>query len=412
MNFVVFSWHFLPENNAEGYCTSRFVNALMQAGHGVHVVTREVPKIVDDAVVRQILPSGVKVTRIKEPTRSILRRISGRLYAHEYASSYYGAYVEKLRQVLMDTSDPILVSRGLPMASNLVAYACRKYAKKWIAHFSDPAPYGLLGENDCGTTRKVSFINRIVDWLVRYRVSQIVKESDGVSITCSNFLDFFKTRYARDYDTYKDKFFETPHIGDPALRPREQKVYGGNGFVISHVGYLAPERYVTNVLQELAKFAEDGRSVKFLLLGLVDPSALKHIKSASIELEYVKSSDPGESTNVANSSDACLVIDSKTTYGFSPFLPSKLVYLLFQDKPIIAYCLPGSAMHKLSVNYPDAGIFWANPEEDGSLANALRRVAGMKEQLFERSVVRRTFGPTEVADNFCKFVNKDNILSE
>ena len=42
MNFVIYSYNFFPQADAESFCATRFASALARANHNVTVVTMEV----------------------------------------------------------------------------------------------------------------------------------------------------------------------------------------------------------------------------------------------------------------------------------------------------------------------------------------------------------------------------------
>lgn len=407
MNFVVVAWHFLPEDNAEGYCTSRFVNSLAEAGHHVTVVTPVVDGPVSVFVSKQILRQSIDVVRVKLPSKTpTFRKVCRWLCMGKVFAWSFKEYYVALKDVLKRTDNPILVSRGLPINGSLVAYACRKMSKLWIAHFSDPEPFGYLGENDSGVRHRVSLKDRFFHCCLWLYVRKILNAADAISVTCEEVLPFFKMRFPCFYARFSQKFFVVPHIGDPVLVPEEVKDYRevSNVSVVSHVGYLSPERYVREVLGEVAEVNARVQGIELLFLGLVDHNAIGVLKDTAIAIRYIKSADPGEATNVACSSTVCLVVDSRTSFGFSPFLPSKFVYLLFQEKPIVAYALEGSSMSNFAKRFPEAGIYVASPAEKGTLARALEKAITHKEDHFNRDGIRRVFASNVVARRFVEKV--------
>ena len=68
MNFVIFSYNYLPQNNPEAFCTARFANALAEAGHEVHVVTMEHPRQIPADLETELTPAVNHVTRVPMKT--------------------------------------------------------------------------------------------------------------------------------------------------------------------------------------------------------------------------------------------------------------------------------------------------------------------------------------------------------
>jgi hypothetical protein len=102
--------------------------------------------------------------------------------------------------------------------------------------------------------------------------------------------------------------------------------------------------------------------------------------------------------------DINLVADLKVNYGYTPFIPSKFVYLLFTDRPIVAFGRKDSWMYQLSKEYPEAGIGFADVDTPGELADV------MEEYLSEtvspdRSRIRKIFAGTDIINTFIQKIS-------
>lgn len=367
MNFVVFSYHFLPMNGAEAFCTTRFCSALARKGHSVKVVTMDWPVQVDAKTINVLLDKAVEVVRVPFDSRpkSFLSKI-------RYRTTVWGSVNFKLCiaatiKVLKSVDRPVLISRSNPEESLVVGACCSKYAYKWIAHFSDPFPWAPNGVG--------GFRGRIKYLISKLWCAKALRHADGISVTCPEVFRFFKEEYGSLYDDRK--IFVTPHIGEPWLKSTVPVEKIGDVKFISHVGYLSEGRYLSVIK----------KSVESL--------------GPNFILKVTKSGDsPDVCAGVVEGSDVSLVIDLKTHYQYVPFLPSKFVYQLFTDTPIVIYTMKGSAMHRYALQFPSAGIFFADVNIEGSLCDAIISATQNRDKIFDRSGIRREFCEEKIVHDF------------
>ena len=97
--------------------------------------------------------------------------------------------------------------------------------------------------------------------------------------------------------------------------------------------------------------------------------------------------------------DINLVADLKVNYGYTPFIPSKFVYLLFTDRPIVAFGRKDSWMYQLSKEYPEAGIGFADVDTPGELADVME--AFLKNpQTPDRKNIQKIFTGADIVNAF------------
>ena len=371
MNFVVFSWNFLPQNDPEAYCTARFVSALAESGHNVQVVTPAQNQDVPREIVAQILSSMVKVTNFEQLSFSNrhIAYLTKSLNIDSWTTATCRSAIKALKRCLRQTKDAVLVSRAMPMKSNLIAYRCRRYARFWVAHFSDPFPWNFPTN---------SLKNKLTTRFALAVTRRVLLSADAISITCRQVLQFFEDKFSGEYESVKNKFFVTPHIGEPLLEPVGEMPYLPQSHtIVSHCGLLCSARYCDELLRSLKILKERDLDYEFVQLGHLDISAQRVIEQEHISIRQLEVTNPSVSTVVNRKSKACLVLDTRTAYETSLFIPSKFVYLLFTESPIVAYTPRGSAMQELTEKYPEAGLVWADPANKDSLVNAVEMVIGM-----------------------------------
>lgn len=366
MNIVLLTCNYLPHKVPEAPCATRFANALAKKGHKVVVVAWNRGNGVPPAVCAQIETEAVQVIRIPEPcARTMCMRAIDRAAPLRYWTTLgNGKMIEAVRSALKSMKDPVLISRSDPVMSTMVALKCRKYASKWIAHFSDVMPFGHFGR-----------LGGIMRWCVRRMVLRTIIEADAVAVTCENAKRWFIEKYSiGDKEGLVDKFLVCRHIGTPVLAPVPDRIPAmpfGKGKVISHCGYLGRDRYVDEISVALAEVARR-RDIVFSMIGGFSKATVDSFQRKGVKTDSVLCDDPGMTTRVNENSDVLLVADTDPVdVEYSPFLPSKFVYALYTDTPIVACSTEDSEMFKLARQFPDAGIYCGNVHSPESLASAV-----------------------------------------
>ena len=97
-----------------------------------------------------------------------------------------------------------------------------------------------------------------------------------------------------------------------------------------------------------------------------------------------------------------LVIDLKIDYGgYTPFIPSKFVYLLYTDKPIIVFARKDSWMYRLVQENSNAGLFFADVNCSGELANRVNAILqNTSFPLVNRNNIRDYFSKAKCISTF------------
>jgi hypothetical protein len=99
------------------------------------------------------------------------------------------------------------------------------------------------------------------------------------------------------------------------------------------------------------------------------------MQQGGIDFRKLTLSSPREASSIFLDAAINLVIDLKIDYGgYTPFIPSKFVYLLFTDKPIVVFARKDSWMFTLASEFPEAGIAFADVNTTGELATITRRL--------------------------------------
>ena len=392
MNFVIFSYSFPPRCGAETFCSARFASALAVAGHNVHVVTMDHPAAISKDVYDFLVDRRIEITRVPLADKhglKILPRVMHRMRGREACD--FTNCVNVLRDVLAKTESPVLVSRSMPEVSNMVAWHCQQYAAKWIAHFSDPFPWSMGG----GTSIVGKIFNRWgLDWGRR-----IIRDADVVSVTCESAQRYFRETYGRVFAD--KKVIVTSHIGEPPLVTSKAWKRDCDGTLVVHAGGLGRSRGAVQVIDAIKKLNAGGSPFSFCQVGSVDKDVVDCFAGVA-RVRIIKDHAPDLAMAVSAAADVCFIPDMKTHLPYSPFLPSKFVYQVFSDVPIVVYSFKDSEMARFASRFPEAGIVFADVETQDSLVTAFGIASRMNKNSIRRDDIRALFSRRAIAARYEK----------
>lgn len=428
MNFVIVAPSFYPWPSAEGYCSTRFASALAKAGHSVHVVTFERPEEMYRRSYDRLMHPSVKVTRVKYVSRRLrFPYINWRwLSVADNDSFSIPGYIEGVKEVLSQYENPILISRTYPWAALTVAWHCRKYAAKWIAHFSDPM---LDGDPNTKLGHLSHFFKKI--WMRR-----AFRDSDGVSVTCKRVVRYYREQLGSIVD--KQKWILTTHIGDFKLDKKvdEKGLVGGNEVrVNSSSSRMESEEARVDcssssnsnnrtILHDGDIYA--GRGLQIL-------EAIKNLNEQGVPVEFIQGrrvKNEGDRKRILETPH-CFILDENATdelrarakaarvsfvadfnmpgLSYSTHLMSKFVYQLFTDKPIVVFSKLDSEKHDYCAAYPEAGLFFADMNEPGSLEKAIKAALDCDPKTIDRSRIRERFSEEHIAAEFIEQLECEDL---
>lgn len=359
MKFVCFSFLAPPASDAESACAGRFLSALAASGHEVHLVTLDHamgPKPLSPDVSGELLDGRIQVTRI--PLRKV-PRWEHLLTKFKYGISrnFYTAYIAEgvriLRMVLKANPGAILLSRAEFPESHLVAFQCRKCARAWVAHFSDPFP-----------------IYKRIPWQRRWQYlgayfwcRRILRHADLITVTCRNAVRYFDEL---THGQYSGKFCVVNHIGSPRLSTCGYQIRrDGKEKIVVHVGTMFAARGAAKIVAAARRVP----GVRFMQYGPIDDQFKGQIECRRIE-------SPRMATDAMANADAMIIADLDSGFGYSPYLPSKFAYGCVLGVPIIAISEPESEMAYLAKEMH--GVFFVDRNDSQALVSAFEKLAAGK----------------------------------
>ena len=385
MNFVIFSYNFPPGNDAEAFCTARFASALVHCGHNVHVVTMDRVAKIDKYIYDQVVDARITITRVPDKNRRLPLFSRLRFVTNSAGAENFSECIKAVKNALRKYDNPILISRANPNSSMIIGWYCRKFASVWIAHASDPIPIPGRDTNPLSRYR----------FEYRYWMKKALKDADYVSVTCDNAIRAFKEEYGcltRDV-----KFIVTPHIGHPPLKIKDPGCerscrLGMEEKLIVHKGVLCNGRGGPELADAVRMLNREGKRCAFVQVGPLENETDLFDKDRLVRRS--KYAD----------ADVLYVPDLQVPLPFCPFLSSKIVYMIYTDKPILLFSHVDGASAELARKYPEAGIFFADFTKPETLINALRSALNCTNCEIDRSRIRMEFMREKIVRNFVKAI--------
>jgi hypothetical protein len=292
------------DRTAEGICTSKFLMALVRAGHRVTCVTNDALDTVEGVPAAGWLPSvrivplsavssgfhESRFARLRQRGRSgvfVAQKLNA---AQAYMTGYDGDQWAEVSQwemgigrlIARDQPD-VVVTRGAGIALEPhIALTRSRLPVPWIAHYHDPYPISRFPEPYRHTFRFLSTRQEAVH-------AQILEAADALTFPCMRLMRWV---LCGDLERYRQKAFVVPHVAmdlptavGSAARVRDtadQRV-----FEVAHTGSLLRQRDPRALLDGFLEFVKglgrDARSARLVFVGKINQA--HHGCSAWQELE-------------------------------------------------------------------------------------------------------------------------------
>ena len=298
-----------------------------------------------------------------------------------------------VKQVLKSQEKPILITRTMPIMSSMVGLKTRKYAYKWIAHFSDPVPWN-------------GYANTLGHKLLRRLEYNIVKKTfikaDKISVTCQYVCQYFKDEYGEAFS--EDKVFKLTHIGDYRLGgPMSQSNNNAATPILLHPGTIYARRGGNAIAKVMKKLDLESYKCKFIQVGEVD-NLIKNILIDSDNVEVHDTISLEKSLEFRKQAKAIFIPDFESNLNYSPVLLSKFVYQIMDNTPLVLYSYSKGEMHDYAERFPEAGIFFAEIGDTESLKVAIKKAMEYDNSKIDRSHIRECFAEETIVNAFTQAV--------
>lgn len=338
LTIVCVSYNSPPQNDAEAICTARLLSAIAEAGHEVHWITAAHARTLDESVENEIVNPKIRISRIPDRESGPSGRLGLELkyQAHVPYIGWIEPAVAAARQKLREHSGAVLLTRSMPVVSNIVGYYCRRIAAVWVAHFSDPYPFSFSTHKGIATTAAMFFHSR---WARR-----IISNADLITVTCANAIRFMEERLGMNF---RDRVQIVTHLAVPKLIRGDTVLQRESGeFWLAHFGALMRHRNPDELLAGLERAAQRIPTLKFLQLGHIDTGvSTQHRFGTTLRLENDKNLSPRAASDLREQVDVNVIVDADIGSDYSPFIASKYPHSVCSGRPLLMLSHPDSAMN-------------------------------------------------------------------
>ena len=177
-------------------------------------------------------------------------------------------------------------------------------------------------------------MGRIMNKFTYRWARRFLLDSDFCSVTCPDVIRFLQERVMA---IPSEKYILVPHLGEPLIQPDRQwpspcpdKPY------IAHAGNCYSGRYAAELVRELLLCRRAGCDIAFVQAGKILEKDARLLEEGQIDFRRIALHDPREASSIFLDATINLVADLKIDEkSYTPFIPSKFIYLLYTDKPIV-----------------------------------------------------------------------------
>lgn len=385
-----------PMNDAEALCTIRLLSALAAHGHAVTLITGDHAPTLDSSITRELTDTRIRIVRVPLPS---VTRVQWTMFQlcqgiRVPMLNWLQPAIRVTRDILAAARDPFLLTRSMPLVSNLVGYHCRRNAYLWVAHFSDPYPP--------------------VDWRQRWYshwaipmhrrwARRIVHAADLISVTCPNAIRYISEAIGADV---LNKSIVLPHLAMPMLQPGTFRLDRyPDEFVIAHIGALMTRRRPDLLLRGALMAIDRHPQIRFLQYGHVDYQVLRHceagVQSGRLDVRHIANLSPRDAADLQSQVDANIIVDTDLGLSYSPFLLSKYPHAACAGRPMLMIGSADSEMARMT-HCHGGGEFvpFGSPK---AIADAIEHLYFQREHVGDSSFVinvRDIYSPTSVVRPF------------
>lgn len=357
----------------------------------------------------RLMSPVIKISRVKSPVGIRLKYPYINLHwltVLEDDVCLMPAYVNLTRQILGQYEKPILITRTYSWLALYVGWHCRRYATKWIAHFSDPM---LNFRPWC----RLAYLRL---WSLKFWMRRAMRHADAISVTCKRVRWYYREQLGPCVD--RAKFILATHIGDFKLSQLAtqsdnlasspvaiEQSKNPNNRTILHDGDIYGGRGL-QILEAVRNLNEQGIAVDFIQGRRVKNEGERKRILSTPHCFILDENASEELRARAKAAQVSFVADFNTEgLSYSPFLMSKFVYQIYEDKPMVVLSKLESEKHDYCVRYPEAGLFFADMKEAGSLERAIKAALAADPSTFDRTRIRAAFSEEKIAADFIEQLN-------
>lgn len=325
---------FVPFPDAEAFCAGKMVQALLQCGASVTVLSssniRRGGHKDGSRMWHSMRDVTVDIPQVLQP--NLLHSI---VTASQFQTPFFARWVEKVvtaaTQLHSANKFDLVYTRSLPMSAHIAGFWCaRKLKLPWIANINDPWDICFFPGVD--QPKLSAFMARAyIFWLRRTLLN-----ADLVTYPCQGLKDFHTKLSKLDHAAEI-----IPHIG---YRPKCLSHNSNGQFRLVHAGKLGTSevtrRSAKALLLGLKAFLDTSTDAaartRLVLVGPEDEETQSWVCQLGLQrnVENLGRVDYENSLDNIASASACILIESEMDESI--YFPSKLADYLVCGKPVIA----------------------------------------------------------------------------
>jgi len=350
MHIAIFSFHFPPEKDAEGYVSAKFVNVLSNLGHSVLVYKNENNNSVNS--ISTLFHSLLQYWKF-----ALLYKCFDLTQLAEL-NNYVSCSLHKFKVDHKNKPFDLIVSRYEPIASSIAAYWAHKYTNlSWISSINDPFPRLVIPRKGVWHYWDLHRNKFQVKWANDlYQTStRLVFPSEYLAEWCLQCCN--KNRI--ELSNWDNKVTIIPHIGGPIERPIEHAKFvnpRNRSVIIRHIGYLSKARDISSFIEALILLDLD-ETLPAITVEFIGNNAgqMENLSSGKIgnlkknQIHILPAIDNQEAFIKMAEADICLLVEEPGEN--SKYLPSKFCDYAMAKTPILALTPKVSVVRNYINNY-------------------------------------------------------------
>jgi len=358
---------FVPTADSEAFCAAKMVEALLNCGASVTVVssTNMRPTALHD---HSRSWDSVQSVSVDIPPPLERNRLHSIVAAAQFQTPRFARWVGTVLHTatLLHKANnfDLVYSRSLPMIAHVAGFWCaKKLGLPWVANINDPWDLSFFP----GVYPKLSRFAALAQmfWLRR-----TLRSADLITYPCVGLHEFHTNLAKLNHHAEI-----IPHIGSKAQSSNQAP----NGkFRLVHAGKLGTaevtRRSAKSLLVGLKAFVEGSadaaEDTTLVLVGPEDKETQSCILKLGLQrnVETVGRVNYEDSLNYIASSAACILIESSTGKGESIVFPSKLADYLVSGKPVLGI----SPQIGITAELARRGeLIRVDPDESDAIQNAI-----------------------------------------
>lgn len=372
MHILLFGYYY--GRGAEGVCTQRLCDALMDDGKRISLVTSNRADIRDDNRFQQ----AVKLSSF--PFRP-QRHLQGLNYLLTGCDCEFPAWGWRAAMVKPATDVDVIYARTRPLTSAFPAMiAAKRSGLPLVLHFSDPAPSPWLDPRSTQGSRERSFSVKLAQ--------------------CAAAATFTTTEAMELQACMVPQWANVPSYVVPHIAPRwESNHTPVSGTRLLYTGSFYGARGPHSLLKGFGAFQKTRTAARLTFLGSNGSLLSDVVRDYSLEASIDILPPVIDVTPVIKEATTLVAVDS--FHSAPVFMSTKFVEYLATDKPIVLISPRQSPSAKLAQD-ERAGIYLVDTEEPAAIARAFERSASnptlTSAQKSERARLIACFSANAVAE--------------